>query len=328
MRVLVTGGAGYIGSFVVDQLICSGHDVHVLDDLSAGRRGAVRPESGLSVTDIRDTASVQRVFSNARPDAVIHLAALKSVSESFRAPGHYQDVNVAGTESVLEAAAHAGIGALVFSSTCGVYGNADYPTPESHPVRPLNPYAQSKADAETAVQRFSQATGCRSAILRFFNVSGAQPERALGHALDDEQLIPRVLDSVLNHAATVTINGNDYPTHDGTPVRDFVHVADVAAAHLDVMSLLIASRWPGGTLNVGRGQGSSVKEIVEMIRFVAVPHLSVRLGPRRPGDPAAAVADVSRILEVAGWRATRDLRSIVSSAWAWHSGESLRVHGA
>jgi UDP-glucose 4-epimerase len=326
--VLVAGGAGYIGSFAVKALVAAGHDVVVFDNLAQGHREAIdrliaatpQGEERLSlvVGDIRDRAAVRDVLVSRRVDAVMHFAAWLLVGESVSRPVEYYENNVGGTLGVLGAMADAGVKHFIFSSTAATFGEPQTaPIDEDHPQRPINTYGETKLAIERALPHFARAYGLRSVILRYFNAAGADPDGVLGEHHDPEvHLIPRAIDAVLG-GEPLAIFGDDYPTPDGTCLRDYVHVVDLADAHLRALAHLTA----GGdsrAYNLGIGRPFSVKEVLSTVERVtgrAVPH-SVR--ERRPGDPAVLYASSDRLRRDLGWAPRfADLDVIVDTAWQW-----------
>jgi UDP-glucose-4-epimerase GalE len=322
MRVLVTGGAGYVGSVSVEALVAAGHDVVVLDDLSKGHRGAVAPGARLVEGSYGDAALLRTLLAGIPVDAVLHCAARSLVGESVADPALYYRENVAGGVVLLEALREAGVRRLVFSSTAAVYGMpATVPILEEAALAPINPYGETKRAFEGALRWYADAYGLRSVSLRYFNVAGASARN--GEAHDPEtHLIPNVLAAVEGRGE-VTVFGTDYPTADGTCIRDYIHVEDLAQAHLLALEATApaAARTAGAAaiaLNLGNGGGFSVREVLSAVEAATgrpVPH---RVGPRRAGDPPVLVADASRALDVLGWTpAHPDLAEIVASAWAW-----------
>ncbi len=316
MRILVTGGAGYIGSVTVRALREAGHDVEILDDLSTGH-GAVLPADVVwhhgTLLDADWTRAVlQRGF-----EAVVHFAAYSLVGESVADPLKYYRNNVAGGLNLIAAAAAAGCPRFVFSSTAAVYGEPDtVPIPETAPLRPVNPYGRTKVAIEWMLADAARRTGTTAVALRYFNAAGAWDD--LGEDHDPEtHLVPRLLRSLLDPGVDFAIFGDDYPTPDGTCIRDYIHVRDLADAHVAAVTATLP---PGLTaLNLGTGRGWSVREVVTTAAAVTGRELAPPVAPRRPGDPARLVAACERAGELLGWRPRRsDLATIVADAWRWH----------
>jgi UDP-glucose 4-epimerase len=317
MRVLVTGGAGYIGSATVAALVAAGDEVTIFDDLSQGHREAVHPDAALVVGDLADRAVVDRAMAEHRPEGILHFASRTLVGESMEQPFLYLGENVRNGLNLFESAAEHGVKRLTMSSTANLFGLPDQvPIPEDAPVRPGSPYGESKYLLERMLHWMDDRFGMRYAALRYFNAAGAvSPE--LGEDHDPEtHLIPLVLQVALGQREKVTIFGEDYDTPDGTCVRDYVHVADLAQAHVLALRAL-----DGGsrTYNLGNGTGFSVREVIETARAVTGHPIPVDVGPRRPGDPATLVAGSDRIRRELGWAPRfSGLASIIESAWAWH----------
>ena len=325
MRVLVTGGAGYVGSVSVEALVSTGNDVVVLDDLSTGHRSAVADGSRLVAGSYGDKAAMTTLLRNERIDAILHCAARSLVPESLRDPGRYYRDNVAGGIALLEAARAADTTRIVFSSTAAVYGVPESAhVTEDAPLRPINPYGETKRTFEGALGWYAVAYGLRAVSLRYFNVAGATLRN--GEVHDPEtHLIPNVL-AATEGGDAVTIFGDDYPTPDGTCIRDYIHVADLADAHV----LALEATAPGDNrtdptagspmliCNLGNGGGFSVRQVLEAAEALVgrpVPH---RIGPRRAGDPPILVASAARAAELLGWRPQRpSLEEMIGSAWAW-----------
>jgi UDP-glucose 4-epimerase len=314
MRVLVTGGAGYIGSVVATQLIAAGHDVVVLDDLSTGFADAVPAGATFVKGTLRDCAA--EVLSDG-VEAVMHFAARSLVGESVAEPAKYWSNNLGGTISLLEAMREIRIRTIVFSSTAAVYGEPERtPVMETDPTRPTSPYGASKLAVDTTLSEFARMYGFGAISLRYFNVAGA--ERAADGAWHGERhnpethLIPNVLASVTD-GRRMRIFGDDYPTPDGTCVRDYIHVADLAEAHL--LALAACQTGQHRVYNLGSGTGFSVREVIEVCREVTGADIGVDVLPRRPGDPAVLVASSAKIQAELGWHATRDLRAMAADAW-------------
>jgi UDP-glucose 4-epimerase len=316
--VLVTGGAGYIGSHVVRLLRAAGYPVVAYDDLSTGHPWAVL-DAELVVGDLAERARLASLFEQRRFAAVLHFAAHISVEESVRDPAKYYRNNTVNALGLFELAAHHGATSLVFSSTAAVYGEPQTASvDEAAPLAPINPYGASKMMAERMLQDVARATGLRYAILRYFNVAGADPEVRIGQATPASgHLIKVACATALGQRPHMSIYGTDYPTPDGTCVRDYIHVDDLAQAHLDALDYL--ERGGASTvLNCGYGHGHSVREVVEAVRKESGVDFRVEEGPRRPGDPSALVASNRRIGEVLGWRPRHDdLAYIVRTAWRW-----------
>ncbi len=319
MRILVTGGAGYIGSHTAHLLAERGHDVAVLDDLGHGHRAAVR-DLPLIVGDIRDADLVSRTLRDRGIDAVVHFAAYKSVEESVADPGRYFDNNVGGTLAVLRSMAAADVRRIVFSSTCAVYGPPDaLPVDERAALDPMNPYGASKLLSERLLPWFETAHGIRFAALRYFNAAGAAPDGSSGEDWHDAaNLVPVVLSVAAGRRPALTINGTDHPTPDGTAVRDYIHVLDLAEAHLRALEVIDRDDL-SLTVNVGTGRGVSVQEVLEAARRITGRPIPAVPGPRRVGDPSAIWASTEQAERILGWTASRSLDEIIESAWRWHS---------
>ena len=317
--MLVTGGAGYIGSHSVKALRQAGHDVVVFDNLSAGHREATLG-APLVLGDIRDVDAVRRALRESGATAVMHFAARLVVSESVHDPAGYYLNNVTGTLATLEAMAAEGCRQFVFSSTCAVYGEpTSVPLTESHPTVPVSPYGQTKLAVEQALPHFERAYGIRSIRLRYFNAAGADPDGELGEDHDPEiHLIPRALDAARG-GLPFELFGEDYPTPDGTCIRDYVHVTDLADAHVRALSRLLEGG-ASSTYNVGAEQPSSVREVLAAVERVTGHRVPFTSAARRPGDPAALYASSARVREELGWVPQRvSLETIVADAWRWHS---------
>jgi UDP-glucose 4-epimerase len=320
MRVLVTGGAGYVGSVSVERLVDAGHEVVVLDDLTTGHRESVPSAVSLEVGSYGDAGEMERLLERARVDAILHCAARSLVGESIRDPARYYRDNVAGGIVLLEAARQAGIGRIVFSSTAAVYGVPEAtPIPEDAPLRPINTYGETKRTFEGALRFYGDAYGLRSVSLRYFNVAGAT-ERS-GELHDPEtHLIPNVLRAA-ETGEPITLFGDDYPTPDGTCIRDYIHVADLADAHLAALEATAPDdpRTDSALVcNLGIGAGFSVRQVVDAAAAVVGRPIPETMGPRRAGDPPVLVASADRAHAVLGWTAARPtLEEMIGSAWAW-----------
>lgn len=326
MRVLVTGGAGYIGSHVVRQLRERGDVVSVVDDLVTGDIRRI-PDVPLVRADLSDTASVE-VLTEALSgvSAVMHFAGRKRVDESVRRPAWYHQQNVGGMANLLLAMETAGVETMVFSSSAAVYGASEGDSiPETASTEPINPYGQTKLIGERMLADVARARPFRSASLRYFNVAGAGlPELGDTAVLN---LVPMVFER-LDAGEAPVLFGDDYPTADGTCVRDYIHVADLASAHLAALDALAADGARGDrAYNIGTGEGSSVREMVSMILEIADSDIEPVVAPRRAGDPAVVVADPARARAELGWSATHDLRDIVASAWEAHQLLAVGGHG-
>ncbi|ABM61547.1 UDP-glucose 4-epimerase GalE [Halorhodospira halophila] len=320
MTILVTGGAGYIGSHMVRRLLADGYEVVALDNLSTGHRWAV-PEECLEVGDLQDRDALSTLFQRYRFSAVVHFAASSLVGESEERPLEYHENNVGGTLNLLRACLELGTTRLIFSSSAAVYGApSESPIPESVAPAPINPYGVSKMVCERMLADVSVGTSLRFVSLRYFNAAGADPKGRLGECHEPEtHLIPRLLQVVSGRSAGFTLYGDDYPTPDGTCIRDYIHVEDLVEAHVIALAHLEA----GGesrTFNCGYGRGYSVREVIEVARAVTGHPLPVDVGPRRPGDPSQLVADGSALRETLGWRPRYEsLETIVRDAWRWES---------
>ena len=317
MKLLVTGGAGYIGSVVTAQLIEDGHEVVVLDDLSTGHADGVPRGAAFVEGDLRTGAAAVLATGI---DAVLHFAAKSLVAESVARPALYWQHNLGGTLALLEAMREAGVGRIVFSSTAAVYGEPEsVPIEETAPTRPINPYGASKLAVDTTLAEYARMHGFGAVSLRYFNVAGAyrQPGGGwLGERHDPEtHLIPNILSVALAGAGEVAMFGDDYPTPDGTCIRDYIHVADLARAHL--LALTACAPGEHKIFNVGSGSGFSNREVLAACRDVTGRTIPARMAGRRPGDPAALVASSDRIRAGLHWRASRSLTDMVADSWAF-----------
>jgi UDP-glucose 4-epimerase len=314
MRVLVTGGAGYIGSVTTELLLDAGHDVAVFDNLERGHRRAVDGRARFLEGDLRDARSIQAAMSKARPDAVMHFAAYALVPESMRKPEMYFGNNVAGGINLAEAMLKRGVERIVFSSSCATYGQpGKTPIAEDTPQNPTNPYGESKLLFERILRWHSEVHGIKAVFLRYFNACGAT--KKFGEDHDPEtHLIPLVLKAALGRSRKVTIFGDDYDTPDGTCLRDYVHITDLSRAHI------LALKAPrSDAFNLGNGRGHSVLEVVEAARAVTGRRIPAQVAARRPGDPARLVADISRAKRILKWEPRRTrIDDMIESAWAWH----------
>lgn len=318
IRVLVTGGAGYIGSHASKALARAGFEPVVFDNLSTGWKGAVK-WGPLVQGDLMDRSSIDAALAEYRPEAVMHFAALSLVGESMQDPGRYWRVNVGGALNLLEACAAAGVRNFVFSSTCATYGEQDgvLLTEETH-QRPINAYGGSKLAIEQMLRDFGVSAGISHVIFRYFNVAGADPEGEAGEQhMPETHLIPLMLDAVAGKRPALTVFGTDYPTPDGTCVRDYVHVSDLADAHVLGLQRLLDGKG-NGVFCLGTGRGFSVREVIDASRTVTNREVPVVIGDRRPGDAAALVSSTTKAIEELGWEPQRStLRQMIGDAWAW-----------
>jgi UDP-glucose 4-epimerase len=317
VKVLVTGGAGYIGSHAVRELRDAGHDVTVLDDLSAGHRAAVPSDVTLVAGDFGDASALRRALAGV--EAVIHFAGVLSVAESARDPLRYHETNTGKGLALLQSMEEAGVRRLIFSSTCATYGiPVRVPIDETHPQDPINPYGRSKLALEGALRDLAGAGKVRAVALRYFNASGCHTDGSLGEAHDpEEHLIPLAIDAALGRRPGLVVNGEDYDTPDGTCIRDYIHVQDLARAH--VMAL---EKIDGGdafrAFNLGTETGHSVREVLQCVEKVSGRDLPRRTGPRRPGDPPRLVASAARIRQELGFEPKlAKLETIVETALRW-----------
>jgi UDP-glucose-4-epimerase GalE len=318
MRILVTGGAGYIGSHAVKHFLARGHDVHVFDNLSMGHRAAV-PAERLIVADLSEVHRLDQALLEHRIEAVVHFAASAFVGESVSNPAKYYKNNLANTLTLIDALRRHAIKRFVFSSTCATYGVPQtVPITEEEPQRPISPYGNSKLAVEFALADFAAAYGWGFAALRYFNAAGASPDGSIGEDHNPEtHLIPLVLQAAAGRRPAIQVFGTDYPTPDGTCVRDYIHVDDLAEAHL----LALEKLQPGTAfkLNLGTGRGYSVREVIQAAEAITGRKVPVQEGPRRAGDPPVLVAAADRARQSLGWQPRyTELRPIVETAWKWH----------
>jgi UDP-glucose 4-epimerase len=316
MKVLVTGGAGYIGSVAVEQLIRAGHSVAVLDNLSQGHREAVHPQAAFFEADLAEPALVEAAFREQQPDAVMHFASYTLVGESMKEPFLYLGENVTNALNLLRATVEHGVRRFILSSTANLFDAPErIPIAETEAIVPGSPYGESKHIIERLLHWLDRIHGLRYAALRYFNAAGATEERGEDH--DPEyHLIPIVLQVALGQRDSVTVFGEDYDTPDGTCVRDYIHVADLAQAHILALEALDRG---SRRYNLGNGQGFSVRQVIETARQVTGHAIPARIGPRRPGDPATLVAGSQKIRDELGWKPQYpELRDIIETAWHWH----------
>lgn len=314
MKVFLTGGAGYIGSVATELLLDDGFDVTVFDSLERGHRSAVDPRARLIEGDLRDAETVQNAMQDVRPDAIMHFAAYALVGESMSEPEAYYRNNVIGGLNLAEAALRADVPRFVFSSTCATYGQPDtIPIVEDTPQRPENPYGESKLALEKALLWYSQCHGLNTTFFRYFNACGATQKFGEDHD-PESHLIPIILQVALGQRDKISIFGDDYDTPDGTCIRDYIHIVDLARAHVLALKLDASD-----VFNLGTGNGFSVKEVIDVCREVTGKDIPVEQSPRRWGDPARLVAAADKARDVLGWTPQYgSLKEIVESAWAWH----------
>ena len=327
MRVLVTGGAGYVGGVSVDAIVAAGHEVTVLDDLTTGHAPSVHPDAQLVVGSYADEAAVRALLASGRIDTILHCAARSLVAESMADPAKYYRDNVAGGIALIEAARASGVRRLVFSSTAAVYGVPDAtPIGEDAPLRPINPYGETKRTFEGALRWYGQAYGLRTVVLRYFNVAGATERLGEVHR-PETHLIPNALTAALGGPA-LTLFGSDYPTPDGTPIRDYIHVADLADAHVAALEATSPDDPRTGPVgdapvepviaNLGTASGFSVRDVLRVAETIVGRPIPHSIGPRRVGDPPVLVASNACAGSVLGWAPRRStLEAMIGSAWAW-----------
>lgn len=318
MKILVVGGAGYIGSHMVKMLAQAGHDVVTLDNLSNGYRDAVKYGEFVE-GDIADATLLDQLFSKYTFDGVMHFASYIQVGESVDKPSMYYRNNVCNTQTLLDAMLEHGISSFIFSSTAATFGEPEYtPIDEAHSQKPINPYGHSKLMVEQILRDYDHAYGLKSVSLRYFNAAGADPDGELGERhIPETHLIPLVLQAASGRRDSITVFGTDYDTEDGTCVRDYIHINDLCSAHLLGLEHLVA----GGdsrAYNMGNGQGYSIKQVIDVAKQVTGNDFAVETGERRSGDPARLVADSSLLQKELGWKPEfTDLQSIIRHAWAW-----------
>ncbi len=314
MKLFVTGGAGYIGSVTSEMLLNQGHKVTIFDSLERGHRDAVDPRAKFVKGDLRERDSILKAMKAAKPDAVMHFAAYALVGESMEDPNLYFRNNVVGGQNLVEAMRAADVPKIIFSSTCATYGQPKkMPMAEDLPQCPQNPYGESKLMFEKILAWCGDRYGLKSVFLRYFNAAGASGKYGEDHT-PESHLIPNVLFVALGKRKNVKIFGDDYPTPDGTCIRDYIHIADLAQAHI-----LAVEKDVAGPFNLGNGDGYSVKEVVDISREITGRRIKADIAPRRPGDPARLIASAKKAHKVLGWRPQYpDLRQIIESAWKWH----------
>lgn len=328
MKILVTGGAGYIGSHTVLSLIQKGYEVCVFDSLEHGHKQVLDIISEITGTQVKfyqgnllDMSSISKAIEDAKPDGVIHFAAYLSVGESVSDPLKYYRNNIMGGVNLLEAMRSNGIKQIVFSSTAAVFGQPEeVPIKETTTKSPINPYGQSKLNFEQVLEDTRKAHGINYVALRYFNAAGAEPSGKIGEDHNPElHLIPIVLEAALGHRDAITVFGADYPTKDGTCIRDYVHVLDLADAHIKALEFMTKEN-KSETFNLGSAHGYSVKEVIEAVERITGKHVPVKIGERRAGDPAVLIADNTKARTTLGWEIQYGLDAIISSAWNWETG--------
>ncbi len=316
-NILVIGGAGYIGSHAVKMLVKQGFNVTVYDNLSKGHRQAVKGTVFIK-GDLGDKKKLAKVFAQYKTDAVMHFAAFTEVGESVKEPAKYYNNNVVKVINLLDAMTEAGVEYFVFSSTAATFGEPQTPKiSESHPQNPINPYGQTKLTVEKILKDYDAAYGLKSAVLRYFNAAGADDSGTIGEAHEPEShLIPIVLQAAKGVRESIKVFGTDYPTKDGTCVRDFVHVNDLSSAHILALQRMLKLN-VSDNFNLGSGSGFSVKEVIETAQKITGRTIKIDYAPRRAGDPAVLVADSAKAAKVLGWQIYYNLDKIISTAWKW-----------
>ena len=314
MRIFVTGGAGYIGSVCTEQLLNEGHEVAIFDNLSEGHRGAVDPRARFIEGDLAHREQIEAALSSCRSDAVMHFAANALVGESMHNPSKYFRNNISNGLNLLDAMIAAGVRRMVFSSTCAIFGPPDrLPIDETASPRPISPYGESKLTFEKLLRWYDEIYGVKSVCLRYFNASGATKQFGEDHR-PETHLIPAVLQVALGQRPNLEIYGTDYDTPDGTCIRDYIHIVDLAQAHI-----LALGTTSSGFYNLGTGGGSSVREVITACRKITGRKIDTIEKPRRPGDPARLIASSEKIKDELGWRPQfQSLDAIIESAWEWH----------
>ena len=321
MAILVLGGAGYIGSHTVYELIDAGREVVVADNLQTGFRAAVHPKAKFYQLDIRDRAALDTLFQAENIEGVIHFAASSQVGESMSDPLKYYDNNLHGTMVLLQSMVSHGVNKIVFSSTAATYGEPErVPILETDRTDPTNCYGETKLSMEHMMRWVSQAHGLKYVALRYFNACGAHPSGAIGEAHNPEtHLIPLILQVPNGQREKISIFGDDYPTKDGTCIRDYIHVTDLAQAHILALDYLL-NGGDNNVFNLGNGVGFTVKEVIDVARAVTGHPIPAQVSPRRAGDPAQLIASSEKAINVLGWKPQyNDLNTIIATAWKWHS---------
>ena len=317
MNIFISGGAGYIGSATAEALVNAGHNVTVYDSLVTGHREAVPQGAKFIHASLEDSHALAEALTATKYDAIMHFAAFIEAGESMKDPGKFFRNNFANSLQLMETAVQAGVKKFVFSSTAAVYQSSEEPLTEDSPIGPTNVYGHTKLMTEQALEWYRQIHGLHFAILRYFNACGALPGRGEAHQ-PESHLIPRVLQIALGQAESATIFGTDYPTPDGTCIRDYIHIADLVSAHILALGALESK--DKMIYNVGSGNGFSVREVIETARKVTGHAIPTVESPRRPGDSARLVASPKRIMSELGWKPTHtNMQEILSSAWEWHT---------
>jgi len=317
MNILVTGGAGYIGSIISEQLLLRGHQVIIIDNLKKGNRAAVSPEAAFYEADLGDREVLGKIFQDHDVDVVFHFAANSLVGESMTAPDKYFNNNLVKGITLLDVMRQYDCGKFIFSSTAATFGEPEYiPIDEKHPQKPINPYGESKLMFEGVLDWYHRAYGLKFNAFRYFNAAGASEKLGEAHS-PETHLIPLVIQAALGQREQIYLFGTDYPTKDGTCVRDYIHVIDLAEAH--ILGLENLSRHPNGKYNLGNGEGFSVREVIDMVSEVSGRDFPKTESDRRPGDPATLIASSKLAREELGWKPKYDsLKEIVRTAWEWH----------
>jgi len=322
MNIFVTGGAGYIGSATAEALIQAGHSVTVYDSLVTGHRAAVPAGAKFIHASLEDSHALAEALTSTKYDAIMHFAAFIEAGESMKDPGKFFRNNFTNSLQLMETAVQAGIRKMVFSSTAAVYQSSEEPLTEESTLGPTNVYGHTKLMTEQAMEWYRSIYGLHFAVLRYFNACGALPGRGEAHQ-PESHLIPRVLDIALGRAESATIYGTDYPTPDGTCIRDYIHIGDLVSAH--ILALDALDKRDKMIFNVGSGNGFSVREVIETARKVTGHAIPVVESPRRPGDSARLVASPNKIMTELGWKPTRtNMQDILSSAWEWHQSNGYK----
>ena len=314
MKILVVGGAGYIGSICAELLLNEGHEIAILDNLTEGHRAAVDRRARFIEGDLQDRQSIEKALAKHRPDAVMHFAASALVGESMQNPSKYFRNNIANGLNLLDAMVSVGIEKIVFSSTCAIFGPPErVPIDETMPMRPINPYGESKLAFEKILRWYSEIHGLKFISLRYFNAAGASEKFGEDHRVETH-LIPNVLKAALGQKPNVEIFGTDYETPDGTCIRDYIHIVDLARAHI-----LALNSSESGFYNLGTGGGSSVREVINACLQITGRKIDIAEKPRRPGDPPRLIASSEKIKRELGWKPQfQSLDAIIESAWKWH----------